>query len=131
MTPQAVERQIQVMQRLIKEKYPDAVFRVVPNPDQEPRTLWLDVFTDHATLSDLSDLIIRKQIELLERNKYLVSVVPQPLKYLPPSVKAESPVEQYATKRKRRPTSLHARERRTRYRTKTNGTRIKRNKKIS
>ncbi len=129
MSRRIVQDEINQIKTQIKQHYPDAIIQVYPKP--HPRQINIDVYTDAENAWDMQKLIDKPRMHALLNKDYLISVVPQPLKYLPPSVKAESPVEQYATKRKRRPTSLHARERRTRYRTKTNGTRIKRNKKIS
>lgn len=110
-----VRRELEQIKRIIKRRYPDAVFRVVPNPDREPRTLWLDVFTDQATLSEISDLVIRKQIDLLVKRDFLVSVVPQPLRLLPAARSRQS----------KREGSRVARETRTAYRTKSKSVRAK------
>lgn len=125
MTVQSVQRQVQSIKRLIKNRYPDAIFHEVSSADQEPRTLWLDVYTDQATLSDISDLVIQKQIELIVRNKYLISVVPQPLKYLPRSLVKPTRAPTNGLQRKRRASPTFARERRSAYRAKKKMSRAK------
>lgn len=81
---QIVSKELKQIRRLIKKQYPDSVFRLTEGAERSPRSLWLDVYTDLAEASDISDLISDQRMDLLVKKKFLLSILPQPLAYLPP-----------------------------------------------
>ncbi len=81
---QIASKELNTIKRLIRKHYPDSVFRLTEGAERSPRSLWLDVYTDLAEASDITDLINDRRMDLLVRKKFLLSVLPQPLAYLPP-----------------------------------------------
>jgi len=80
---QIISKELAEMKRLIKNRYPDAVFRLTEGPEIMRRGLWLNVYTDMADLGEINDLVIAREVDLLERKRFLLSVLPHSLAYLP------------------------------------------------
>jgi hypothetical protein len=79
-----VRKELDEIKRIIKAHYPDAIFRTSPGAEPSPRSLWLNVYSDLADPMDLSDLVVGREVDLLERKKFLLVVLPHRLAYLPP-----------------------------------------------
>ena len=82
-----VRKELNEIKRIIKAHYPDAIFRTSPGAEPSPRSLWLNVYSDLADPMDLSDLVVGREVDLLERKKFLLVVLPHRLAYLPPRVR--------------------------------------------
>ena len=123
MSRRIVQDEINQIKAQIKQHYPDAIIRVYAKP--HPRQIDIDVYTDAENAWDMQELIDKPRMNALLNKDYLISVVPQPLKYLPPAIAEKTRALAYAPKRKRRATALYTRERRARYRSKADGTRKK------
>ncbi|MBI5651510.1 MAG: hypothetical protein HZC40_13870 [Chloroflexi bacterium] len=78
-----VHHELGEIRKIIKRQYPDAIFQVLEGPEPSPRSLWMRVFTDMVDSETLTDLIIERDLELLEKKRFLLIVHARPLAYLP------------------------------------------------
>ena len=105
-----VRKELNDIKRMIKQAFPDAVFRISAGAEPSPRALWLEVFTNAENRWDIQDLIDKPRMNLLIKKKFTLTLLPQPLAYLPPRRRNGSS--------HRAPTRT-LRERKRAYRTKT------------
>lgn len=115
MSGRIVQEEINEIKSRIQKHYPDAVIRVHYTP--RPRIVNIDVYTDGENPWAIQDLITLPRMHALTAKDYLISVVPQPLRYLPRAAEQRSNrLSTTAPKRKANVPRLRTRERKTRYR---------------
>jgi hypothetical protein len=112
-----VRKELNQIKRMIKTEFPDAIFRVSAGAEPSPRSLWLEVFTDSENRWDIQDLINKPRTDLLVRKKFVITLLPQPLAYLPARLRDGQ--NRRATRYAKPPTATRTlRERKRQYRAK-------------
>lgn len=71
------------IKRVIRREYPGAIFRVIEDPELGSRSLWMNVYGDAIDGDTLTDLILERGLQLLEKKRFLLTVHARPLAYLP------------------------------------------------
>lgn len=96
-----IREELGAIKRLIKQNYPDAIIRVNEGPEVSRRSLWMDVYTDLVDRESLHELVHERGMDLLERKRFLLMVLAQPLAYLPaPRPRRASPTKRVARERR-------------------------------
>lgn len=74
-----MDRAVTELKKMVKERYPDATFRVAPDPE-DPGALDLIVTVDVEDIDEVIDLVIDRVVELQVEQDIPVHVLPvQPL----------------------------------------------------
>ncbi len=115
------DKEINEIKRLVRKRFPDAVFRLTEGAEPSSRTLWLNVYTDLGDPLEISDLVIDRKVDLLVRKKFLLAILPQPLAYVSPLRRngKTQRAARYAPARGARTLTHAARERQVKYQTKS------------
>lgn len=121
MNIRTIQKELQGIKGTLKAKFPDAIFRISPGAEPSPRTAWLYVYTDLGDRSEISELIIDREVELLVKKQFLLSILPRPLAYLPPPRPRNGKPRRVSShaKPRARTAARAARERKTKYQSKS------------
>jgi hypothetical protein len=78
-----IQNDLAEIKQLIKRAYPEAIFRLFEDTESGPRSLWMNVYANGLDGDDLTDLILERAMQLLEKKRFLLTVHARPLAYLP------------------------------------------------
>ena len=81
-----VRRELNEFKRKIRAQYPEAVFRVTPDPES-PRGLFLEVYTETDDFWGVHDIVVSRLTDVLLEKGISIGVLPLPLAHLPSHVR--------------------------------------------